>query len=181
MGQKALGRLFDVGLAFAPQAINNSADVTGKRIWMGDCSGVTILVIAEAGTAGDDLDLDLQEHTAYTSGTSRDLDVITEYFYKTETALDNDESWVRATQSAASEIIDATGGAGTSAEQQQIVAIYVGADQLSSDCAWISLNSLSAGTNNDKIAAAIYIKHDLHAQRAPANLGNLLNPGAANA
>jgi hypothetical protein len=180
MGQKALGRLFDIGLAFAPQAVNNGADVTGKRIWMGDASGVTILVIAEAGTAGDDLDLDLQEHTAASGGTSRDLDIINEYFIKSETTLDNDESWVRVTQAAASEITDA-GGGGTSAEEQQLVVFYVGADQLSDDCAWISVNGLNAGTNNDKLATAVYIKHDLLSQRAPANLPNLLNPGAADA
>lgn len=180
MGQRALGRLFDVGLAFAPQAVNNSADVTGKRVWMGDCGGVTILVIAEAGTAGDDLDLDLQEHTAASGGTSRDLDIIDTYWIKSETTLDNDESWVEVTQSAGSEITD-TGGGGTSAEEQQIVAIYVDATKLSDDCAWISLDARNGGTNNDKIGTAVYIKHDLLSQRAPANLPNLLNPGAADA
>lgn len=177
---EALGRLFDIGLGFAPQSVNNSADVTGKRIWLGDCGGVTIVVVAEAGTAGDDLDVDLQEHTAYTSGTSRDLDIITKYYMKQETALDNDESWTKTTQSAASEITDA-GGLGTSAETQQILVIEVESDQLSDDCAWISLDTRNMGTNNDKIATCLYLKRDLKSQRTPTNLPNLLNPGAANA
>lgn len=181
MGVKALGRLFDIGLGFGPSVTNNGADITGKRCWMGNASGVTIVVVSGAGTAGDDLDLDVQQHTAASGGTTADLDVVTEYYYKTETLLDNDESWTKATQTAASEITDATGGNGTSAEQQQIVAIYVGADQLSDGYSWISIDSRNGGTNNDKTAVALYFLHDLHVQRTPANLGNLLSPGSANA
>src|SRR5690349_1506083 len=104
---EALGRLFDIGVGFAPQAINNNADVTGKRISLANAGGVTIVVFAEAGTAGDDLDIDLQQHTAYTGGTTADLDIVTKYYMKQETALDNDESWTETSQSAGSEITDA--------------------------------------------------------------------------
>jgi hypothetical protein len=177
---EGLGRLFDIGLGVAPQAINNSADVTGKRIALSGARGITFVVVCEAGTAGDDLDLDLQEHTAYTGGTSRDLDVIDHYYMKSETALDNDEAWVKYTQSAASEITDA-GGAGTSAEQQQIVVIELDASAVSDDATHVSLDFRNAGTNNDKIGCVLYIVHTLRYQRKPTGLRNLLRPSAANA
>lgn len=177
---RALGRLFDIGLGVAPQAINNNADVVGKRIALNGARGITFVVVCEAGTAGDDLDLDLEEHTAYTGGTTRDLDVITEYYMKSETTLDNDESWVRETQSAASEITDA-GGDGTSAEEQQIVVVEVEAAALSDDATHISMSFRNAGTNNDKIGCILYFLHELRYQRRPDKLGNLLNPGAADA
>lgn len=173
----ALGRLFDVGLGWAPVDAQNAQ--TGKRIFMGDASGCTILVIKGAGTAGDDHSYDLQQHTAYTGGTTADLDCTSYYFVKQETALDNDESWSKITQSAASEITDA-GAAGTSAEQQQIIAIEVDAAQLSDGYGWISLNSGGEGSNA-QLSTCIYILHDLKKGRSPANLPNLLNPGAANA
>jgi hypothetical protein len=166
----ALGRLFDVSVGFVPQAVNNSADVTGKRVSLKNAGGCTIVVVAEAGTAGDDLDLDLQQHTAASGGTTADLDIIDYYFYKSETTLDGDETWTKATQAAASEITDATGGAGTSAEEEQIVVIEVDADQLSDGYSYISLNATNAGTNNNKIGTCLYLLRDLKVKRTPANL-----------
>lgn len=172
----ALGRLFDIGLAWAP-VDTQSADITGKRISMAGASGCTIVVIKGAGTAGDDPVFDLQQHTAYTGGTTADLDKIAYYYVKQETALDNDESWSKVTQSAASEVT----GDGTSAESQAIYVFEVEAASLDAGYTHISLNLADTGSAGAQLASAIYILHDLHAQRTPANLGNLLNPGAANA
>lgn len=167
---EGLGRLYDLSAGIISSAGNNSADVTGNRVSLRNCGGVDIVVIAEAGTAGDDLDLDVQQHTASSGGTTADLDVVTSYYYKTETTLDGDETWTKATQSAASEITDATGGAGTSAEQQQIVVIPVEATELSDGYDYISCDVRNMGTNNDKLVTILYLLRDLNVQRTPANL-----------
>src|SRR5688572_3531279 len=117
---EGLGRVFDVGLAWAP--VDAQSAQTGKRISLANASGITFLIVKAAGTAGDDHSYDVQQHTASVSGTTADLDVVTRYHVKQETTLDNDESWELFTQSAASEITDA-GAAGTSAEVQQLIAI----------------------------------------------------------
>lgn len=175
MGMKALGRLFDIGVGVVPVDIDTANAATGKRIWMGDCSGITVVAFTGVGGA-DDLVFTNREHTAYTSGTSRDLDVVTEYHIKAETALDNDESWVKVSQSAGDlTVVGATYGA-----QQKLVAWYVGADQLSDDCAWFSVDA-AITTATAQLFGLLYLKHDLLSQRAPANLPNLLNPGAADA
>lgn len=173
---EGLGNLFDVGLAFAP-VDTQSAAITGKRISMVGATGCTILVIKAAGTADDDPVFDLQQHTAYTSGTTADLDIIDHYYWKSETALDNDESWAEVTQTAASEVT----GSATSAEVQAIYAFEVHSSQLSDGYTHISLNVADTGSAGAQLAAGIYILHGLLSQRTPPNLGNLLRPGAANA
>lgn len=173
----ALGRLFDIGLAWAP--VDAQAAQTGKRISLAHATGCTIVVIKAAGTAGDDHSYALQQHTAYTGGTSADLNAVSYYFVKQETALDNDESWERFTQTADDDITDA-GAAGTSAEQQQIIVFEVDAAQLSDGYTHISLNSGGEGSNA-QLSTCIYLLHDLAVQRKPENLGNLLRPGAADA
>lgn len=176
---EGLGRLFDIGVGFAPADMNTNNGETGKRCSLKHASGVTIVIFKAAGTAGEDPTLTLKQHTAYTSGTSANLAVIDHYYLKTETALDNDESWTKITQTAAATIAD-PGGAGTSAESQQVIAIEVSANSLSDGYGWVSLD-YAVTASNAQLATWVYLLHDLAAQRAPANLGNLLNPGAANA
>jgi hypothetical protein len=181
---RALGRLFDIGLAVAPVDINTSDAATGKRISMVDCAGLTIVAVTLAGGA-DDLTFDVQQHTAYVSGTSADLDAVgvagasgvTAWHIKAETALDNDESWVEVTQSVASEctVVGATYGT-----QQKLVAIYVGSDQLAPGYTHLSVN-VACVTSTSQLLAVLYIKHDLNVQRKATNLPNLLSPGLANA
>ena len=173
----ALGRLFDIGCGISPVNLNTGAN-TGKRISMKNAKTCTFVIFAGVGTAASDLALDLQEHTASVSGTSQDLDIITKYYIKDETALDNDESWVETTQTAASEISDA-GGTGVSAEHEQIVVIEVNADQMSDGFTHLSMNAPQPGAT--KLGCCLYVLSGLKTQRKPANLGNLLNPGAANA
>ncbi len=172
----ALGRLFDIGLAYAPVDIDTANGFTGKRIFMGGASGITFVFVGAVGGA-DDLVLDVTQHTAYTGGTTADLDVVTKWHIKAETALDNDESWVAVTQAAASEctVVGATYGA-----QQKIVVIEVDAAQLSAGYAWVSVNG-ALTTSTAQLSCGLYILHDMRVQRAPANLPNLLRPGAANA
>lgn len=165
---RALGRLFDLSIGAVPTDMDASG-VTGKRLRLSNYQGVTIVVVGAAGTANDDLQVDLQEHNAATGGTSQDLDIITDYFHKSEATLDGDETWAKVTQAAASEIAD-VGGAGTSAELQQILAFDVAAEQLSEGFDYISLNIPDLGSAGAKYCTILYIPWGLKAQRAPENL-----------
>lgn len=173
---RALGRVFDIGLGWAPVDMDTANGATGKRISLRDASAITFVVATGVG-GSEDLVLDVQQHTAYTSGTSGDLDVVTEWFIKAETALDNDESWVAISQSAASEctVVGATYGT-----QQKIAVITVDGNQLSDGYTHVSLVA-STTTSTAHLGVCLYFLHDLRVQRKPTNLGNLLNPGAANA
>lgn len=163
---EALGRLFDLSAGWVP--VDAQSAQTGKRVSLRNATGCTIVVFKAAGTAGDDHSYDLQQHTAASGGTTADLDVVDHYYLKSETTLDGDETWTKITQSAASEITEA-GGAGTSAEEQQILVIEVSASQLSDGYTHISLNSGGEGSNA-QLSACVYILHGLLVQRAPASL-----------
>ena len=166
MAQDALGRLFDLSIGWSP--VDAQTAQTGKRVSLRNAGGCTIVVIKAAGTAADDHSYDLKQHTASTSGTSADLDIISSYYLKDEVTLDGDETWSKLTQTAASEIVEA-GGAGTSAEHEQILVIEVDARQLSDGYDYISLDSGGEGSNA-QLSTCIYILRDLAVQRTPANL-----------
>lgn len=169
-----LGTLIDIGLGAVPTDAVAGA-ITGKRIAMSGARGCLILVTT-TGASTDITDVDLQQHTAYTGGTTADLDIITYYHYKSETTLDNDESWVKGTQSAASEITNV--GA---ASEELMLAIEVDARQLTEGYTHISLDIPDLGTNGTRHCTIHYLLHGLRYQRKPASLGNLLRPGAADA
>lgn len=166
---QALGRLFDIGTGITP-VDSQTTGMTGKRCYVGDCEGVTIVVFKAAGTANDDPVLDLQEANAASGGTIQDLDIITDYYIKQETTLDNDESWTKVSQSAASEVtLNAT-----SAETEMIVAIDVRSDQLSDGYKYLSLNIADTGSAGAQLISVLYIPWGLKVQRAPENLAVLL-------
>lgn len=185
---RALGDIIDIGTAFAPVDIDTANAFTGKRISMSGASDLTFVFFGGVGGA-EDLVFDFQQHTAYTGGTSKDLDADTtatgvagsrglaEYFIKAETALDNDESWVRVTQAAASEltVVGATYGA-----QQKIVVANIQATQLADGYSHVSVNG-AITTATSQLACGLYLLHGLRYRRRPDRLGNLLNPGAVNA
>ena len=183
-GQRGLGRIFDIGTAFAPVDLN-TAGATGKRLSMAVGTGVTFVCnIGVAGGGAEDLVFTVQQHTAYTGGTSSNLATasvatstgITAYWLKAEATLDNDESWVETTQADGATI---TIAGATYATQQAILAFYVANDQLGDGYTHVSVNVADPGSNA-RLAGGLYIVHDLYAQRRPANLFNLLRPGAAN-
>jgi len=184
--QRGLGRIFDIGLGWAPVDLDTANGATGKRLSMAVGTGVTFLVsVGVAAGATDDLVFTVQQHTAYTGGTSSSLATasvasstgITAFYVKSEALLDNDESWVETTQADAATI---TLAGATYAATQQLLAVYVGADQLGDGYTHVSLNA-AITTSNARLSSCIYIVHDLAYQRKPANLFNLLRPGAANA
>lgn len=170
-----LGKDYDIGLSHAPVDLA-TAGFTGKRIWLGDCAGVDIVLLFAVGTDGDDPVPALEEHTASVSGTTRDLAVMDTIYRKSETALDNDETWVKTTQTAAA-IMTAVAD---DAQKQNIYVIHVEASSLSDDCAWVSVKHADL-SNNAQLTAGIYLKVGLKSQRAPVLLPNLLLPSAANA
>ncbi|MCZ4602923.1 hypothetical protein O3S80_03880 [Streptomyces sp. Lzd4kr] len=165
----AVGRLIDVGLGCAPAATNGA--VTGKRVHLRNCSAVTVLFVGGVATAGDDIQLDLQQHTASSSGTTADLDVITDYWIKSAVAMDNSETWTHYTQAAASEI--AVAASETTDIEQNILQFTVEASSLSDGYEWISVNVPDLGAG-DKTLTVLYLPHDLNVQRAPHNLPALL-------
>ena len=73
---EALGRLFNIASVIPPIDLASGAQ-TGTRVRVEGCSGVAFVYFAEAGTAGEDVDLDVQQHTAASGGTTADLDVVT--------------------------------------------------------------------------------------------------------
>jgi hypothetical protein len=101
---------------------------------------------------------------------------IDHYWIKAETALDNDEAWVKVSQTAASEVVIVGATYGT---QQKLVVIQVGADQLADGYGWISVN-VACTTATSQLLTVLYLPYDLAVQRTPANRPNLLRPGAAN-
>lgn len=181
---EALGRLFDVGIGWAPVDLNTSDGATGKRIDLSMADGVTFVVATGTGGA-EDLVLDVQQHTAYTGGTSADLDAaavstatgIDHFYIKAETALDNDEAWVKVTQSVASEatVVGATYGA-----MQKLIVVEVNSSMLADGYTHVSLNA-AVSTSTAQLGVCLYFLHELRYQRKPTSLGNLLRPGAANA
>lgn len=180
---EGLGRLFDLGTGAVPVDLNTSDGATGKRVAMSGASGLTIVAFIGAAASGtDDLTLTVKQHTAYTGGTTATApnDAVVGAYIKDETALDNDESWVELTPAAG--VVTLAGA--TYAAVQKLVAIEVDPRKLGSvtDSTYTHV-SLDVGvtTAAAQLGAVLYIVHGLAVGRAPTSLGNLLNPGAADA
>lgn len=169
---EGLGNLFDVGVGAVPTDAVAGA-ITGKRLSMSLYNAVDIVVVTTGGST-DITDVDLQQHTAYTGGTTADLDVIDHYYYKSEGTLDNDERWAKGTQADASEITNV--GA---ASEELLLVIPVRASQLSDGYTHVSLDIPDLGTNGTRFCAILYVVHGLRYRRAPVRLQNLLRPNAA--
>lgn len=181
---RALGRLFDIGTAFAPVDLN-TAGATGKRQALTHAGGVLFVgFLGAAGSGTEDVVLTVQQHTAYTGGTSSNLATasvasssgITTYHLKAEATLDNDEAWVEVTQADSATV---TIAGATYATQQAIVAIPISADQLGDGYTHVSVSAADPGSNA-RLAGGLYLVHELAQQRKPTGLLNLLRPGAAN-
>lgn len=167
MAQEGIGRLFDISIGAAPVDLSAAA-TTGKRVSLKNAAALTIVVFKAAGTAGDDPTVTLQQHTASSGGTSQNLATIDHYYLKNATTLAGTETWARKTQAAAATIAD-PGGAGTSAESQQILVIEVLGTQLADGYSYVSLNIADVGTNA-QLGCVLYLLHDLTVGRAPEKL-----------
>jgi hypothetical protein len=155
-----LGNKYDLGTGVAPVDLADGA-ATGKRVFMGHCDAVDVVFIKGAGTVSEDPVLTLKQHTAASSGTSTDLDVIDRYWVKTETALDNDETWTEVTQ-VADAVVTAT------AEEEQIIVFTVSKDQLAAGNKWISVDIASIGAEADpQVGTVLYIFHGVSRHASP--------------
>lgn len=156
-----LGYKFDIASAFSPVDFNTSDAATGHRIHMKNYESIACVLFKGAGTAGADPVITVREHTAATGGTSADLVVVDEFFYKAETALDGDEVWARGTQTKAATVTDATW-----AEQEAIVVAQVMAEHLSAGYEWVSFN-IAATVANAQLVSGFYIMTGLKVKRRP--------------
>lgn len=166
---EALGRLFNIASVISPQDLAGGP-VTGTRVRVREGEGVAFVYFAGAGTAGEDVTLDVQEHNADTGGTSRDLDVVTRWFSKRAVALDNSETWVKHTQAAAS-AVDLGDDEG---ENTVLAVVEVSSKSLSDGFEWVSVNATDPGATAGKLGCVIALVYDLHAQRSPELLAALL-------
>jgi hypothetical protein len=184
---EALGRLFDIGLGVAPVDLDTANAATGKRIALSGADAITFVVVAAAGAATD-LVMEVQQHTAYTGGTSADLDTggaggattnaIDHFYIKSEAVLDNDEVWAKVTQTADTSEITLTGA--TYGDKEYIAVLELNAGMLADGYTHVSLN-LAATLSAPMLVTVLYFLHELRYQRAPVRLANLLRPGVANA
>lgn len=170
MAMEALGRLVDVAIGVAPVDLQTAQ--TGKRVALRDAGGVTVVVFKAAGTAGDDPTVTLKQHTAATGGMTANLAIIDHYYLKNATALAGTEQWTKLTQTAAATIVD-PGGAGTSAESQQILVFEVDARSLSDGYKYISVDVADTGLNA-QLGCVLYLLRDLDVQRSPDKLAAAL-------
>lgn len=157
-----LGRHFDIVPATIPTA-DVEAAITATRVHMRNYGGVAVVGYFGAVSAGTDvLTMDIQQADAATGGNVKDLDAVTQYYYKTEATLDGDEAWVRGTQSAASEI------ALPSTNQVLIVAeIDVDALDIANGYEWIFVTHADPGSGGTRTGSYLYIPYGLKVQRRP--------------
>jgi hypothetical protein len=166
---EGLGRLYNIATAFTPVDVNTANKATGKRVSMRNARTITCVVFKAAGTAGDDPTITLNQHTAYTGGTSAVLAAIDHYYTKSAATLVGTEAWVKYTQTAAETIVDPQ-GLTTSAETEMIIAIPVQADFLTLGYNYISMDYERAALANAQLAVGFYILGDLEVQRKADNL-----------
>ena len=153
---RGLGTDYDLSIGVAPSDLSAGAS-TGKRVNMAGAESVDIVLVKGAGTAGDDPTVTLVASDAATGGTSANLAVISAYSLKDAATLAGTETWAAETQAAAATIAD-PGGAGTSAEHQQICVIHVEASEMPADKRYLSLNIGDVGLNA-QLGAVLYIVH----------------------
>lgn len=158
-----LGNLYDIVIGCVPTDVVAGA-ITGKRVHLKNYAGMDVVLIAVDGST-DIMDVDVQQHTASSSGTTADLDVVTRYYLKDATALASSTLWAEVTQAAASEITNIG-----SASKQQIAVIPVEAASLTDGYEWVSVDLPDAGTNGTKFVAMIYVMRGLRYPRNPVNL-----------
>lgn len=153
-----LGSDYDINIGLAPVDLN-TAGGTGLRQYMGDLDYLVVLFVGGAGAAAEPPVLTLKQHTASTGGTTADMAVITEYWTKSETTLDNDEAWVRSTQ-AAGAVVTGT------AQVQQMIAFRVNPEDLTGGSKYISVNVADPGAGA-QLGVILYIVGGVGTKGAP--------------
>jgi hypothetical protein len=156
----SLGNKYDLGTAVSPSDLAAGAS-TGKRLFMPGLYSVDVVVVKGAGTADEDPVISVQSHAVPTAGTPQNLAVVSEYFTKSETALDNDEVWVRNTQVASHQIT-------ATAEEEQVIVFTIRQQDVPSGRPYVSVNVSDAG-DDPQVAAVLYVLHPQDKQASPVN------------
>lgn len=165
MTMKGLGRLFDVATVQAVHDLAAAAS-TGNPVSLKNAGGITFLVSLDAAASGtDDVVITIREAKDGAGASEQDLDVVTEYYRRAETTLDNDETWTKVTQTAG----DITIAGATYATQEVLLSVYVDASDLSDDYTHITVDIADIGAVA-RSGEVIGILHDLKVMRAPENL-----------
>lgn len=165
MTVKGLGRAFDVCTGIVPVDLA-AGNATGHRLHLKNYGGVAIVAYFETGAAAEPVIINVREHDAATSGNSADLNVVTEYFVKSEAVLDGDETWSRVTQTADQQVTNADWDDAL----QALVVIEVDSTSLSDGYEWISADVPDTGTTTGHLGCVLYIPYGLRVQRTPQNL-----------
>jgi hypothetical protein len=155
-----LGSSFDIGIGIAPVNLTTAAN-TGARQHLGNVEDVWVVFVGGAGAALEPPVLTVKQHTLSTGGTTTDLAVVTEYWTKSETTLDNDEAWVKSTQ-AAGAVVTGT------AQMEQIIAFRVRTDSMTGG-PYMSVNVADVGAAA-QLGTVLYIMTGLGNRDVPANM-----------
>lgn len=161
------GRTFDICPGVVPVADLAAGTNTGLRLHLKNYRGAAIVGYMGAVSAGTDtFVLDIQQADAATGGNTKDLDSVTQYFIKSEATLDNDETWVRTTQSAASEI--SLTGATYAATQLLVVAEVTATDlDLANGYEWVFALQADPGSGGTRPGCYFYVPYGLRYARRP--------------
>lgn len=164
-----LGRLFDIGTGVVP-VDSQAGAMTGKRVALVNASGLTVVVFKGAGVGTDHPVITVKQHTAASGGTTGNApaEAVAAVYAKSETALDNDESWTDITPAPANPVISTT-----LAASQAIIAIEVNAKKLTDGYTHVSVDIADTGAAGAQLLGALYILHGLKVERVPTSLPNL--------
>lgn len=163
---EALGRILDLAPGIDPVDVSGGAK-TGKRVYLGDASGATLVVYkgVEAGT--DDPVLTLNQWTVSSSGSAAAINV-DHYYTKAHATAPETTAWTRVSM-ASGRTVTLTGLAALAG----FAVIEFSANSLSDGYKYLSVDTADAGSTA-QLAGFMWILHDLEVQRSAANLAKTL-------
>lgn len=181
-------------IVLGAETVNDDAnsDITGDRINLADYEGVAVVILKPAGTAGDDLTVDFQQHTAATSGSSKALLVDNIAFNPGGTTLAAATGFVSAVLPTPASTIDLVNVGGTVVASRNasyaigdaladivtdtndaIVVFDIKSDSLDGGGGykWFSMNSEGDAIGNALVCNVLYIPYGNKAGgQAPATI-----------
>lgn len=130
--EKAIAKMATVPVDF------NTAAVTGLRFDIRNCNRVAFIVLLGASSSATAHTFTLRQHDAASSGNSFDLSVANPYFYKIGAAT----SFTKVQPSSEAAAYDLHS---LLLDSASVVVFEVLAEQLRSDCRWVSLDATDSG------------------------------------
>lgn len=163
---EALGRLLDFAPGVDPVDVSGGAK-TGKRVYLGDATGASLVVYkgVEAGT--DDPVLTLNQWNVSTAGAAAAINV-DHYYTKAHATAPETTAWSRVAM-ASGRTVTLTGLAALAG----FAVIEISANSLADGYKYLSVDTADAGATA-QLACLFWVLHDLSVQRAPASLAKTL-------